>query len=605
MRRLFVAAALCWTACAATTAPRATTPSPSPSPTTPSPAAAATTPAKPFWLEVIATTDTHGHLDATPAETKTPDGPLTVRRGGAALLSGYVAAVRRSNPGHVLLIDGGDLFTGTLASDLTEGQAVIDSMNALGYDAAAVGNHEFDFGPVGPAVTPEAPGDDPRGALRQRAAAARFPLLSANLVETQGSKWSSAFTIKTIDGAKVAIVGGSTDATRATTVADNLVGLQLNRLRDATAAAVREARAAGAAVVVVTVHAGSDCRSNRSLDETSRDDLSRCDPDSELFGLVEHLAKDPATKPNLVIGGHTHKALTAVVAGVPVVQAEPKGRGFAVAAIEVGGGAATGRFRIEPSTYLCSHQVEGSSGCPHSPPSTARWVPAQFRGQPIVPDPAVVAAVTPHLQRARALADQPLGARTSGKLDAIYAHESALGNLVADTLRAAGRADIGVMNGGGIRGDLPAGEVTFGRAFEVLPFHNRLAVVGMKGAQIRRLVGANLRTDRGILSLSGLAVEARCSEGKPAVELRTSDGKPLDDQRVYRIATVDFLVKGGDDFSELEPLSALREKAPLVRDLLIEELKRRKVIDPASLYDKRAPRIRIDGRRPLRCAATP
>src|SRR5205814_1292694 len=83
----------------------------------------------------------------------------------------------------VLLLDAGDMFQGTVESNLGEGAAVVDVMNRLGYTAAAIGNHDFDFGPTGGDATPQQRGDDPRGALRARAAEARFPFLMANVVD--------------------------------------------------------------------------------------------------------------------------------------------------------------------------------------------------------------------------------------------------------------------------------------------------------------------------------------------------------------------------------------------------------------------------------------
>ena len=82
-----------------------------------------------------------------------------------------------------MLVDAGDMFQGTLESNIGEGAAVVRAYNVLRYDAAAIGNHEFDFGPVGPAPAPRTPADDPRGALKARAAEARFPFLAANLVD--------------------------------------------------------------------------------------------------------------------------------------------------------------------------------------------------------------------------------------------------------------------------------------------------------------------------------------------------------------------------------------------------------------------------------------
>src|SRR5438552_10278475 len=125
-------------------------------------------------ISVIATTDLHGGV------------LQRGERGGLALLGGYLRnlrAARARNGGAVLLVDSGDMFQGTLESNLNEGAAVVRAYNGLGYAAAAIGNHEFDFGPAGPKVTPEQPGDDPRGALKARAAEARFPFLAANIID--------------------------------------------------------------------------------------------------------------------------------------------------------------------------------------------------------------------------------------------------------------------------------------------------------------------------------------------------------------------------------------------------------------------------------------
>src|SRR5215468_8826034 len=110
-----------------------------------------------FILSVVETNDLHGGV-------LEHDG-----RGGLALLDGYLhnlRAARARDGGAVLLLDAGDLFQGTLESNLNEGEVVISAYNAMGYDAAAIGNHEFDFGPAGPSVSPQRPEDDARGALK-------------------------------------------------------------------------------------------------------------------------------------------------------------------------------------------------------------------------------------------------------------------------------------------------------------------------------------------------------------------------------------------------------------------------------------------------------
>ena len=115
----------------------------------------------PVTISVVATTDLHGRIESLP------------------WLSGHVAnleAARAGQGGAVLLVDSGDMFQGTLESNLGEGAAVVRGYNALGYAAAAIGNHEFDFGPAGPAHVPGDSGADPRGAIKARAREAQFPL---------------------------------------------------------------------------------------------------------------------------------------------------------------------------------------------------------------------------------------------------------------------------------------------------------------------------------------------------------------------------------------------------------------------------------------------
>ena len=154
-------------------------------------------------ISIVGTNDVHGEISARDD------------RGGLTTISGYVNALRAARDedgGAVLLIDAGDMWQGTLESNLSEGAAVVEAYNALGYAAAAIGNHEFDFGPSGIEAIPEKPGDDPRGALKQRASEASFPMLAANLIdESTGAAvdWPNVrpSTLVEVNGVKVGIIG--------------------------------------------------------------------------------------------------------------------------------------------------------------------------------------------------------------------------------------------------------------------------------------------------------------------------------------------------------------------------------------------------------------
>jgi hypothetical protein len=172
------------------------------------PAARATT------ISVVATTDLHGRIESLP------------------WLSGHLAnlrARRQADGGAVLLVDAGDMFQGTLESNLGEGQAVVRAYNALGYGAAAIGNHEFDYGPVGPPHVPAVPADDPRGALKARAAEASFPFLSANVVEQgrrEALRWRNVLPWVVVErgGARIGVVGGTSMGTPRATHPRNFAG---------------------------------------------------------------------------------------------------------------------------------------------------------------------------------------------------------------------------------------------------------------------------------------------------------------------------------------------------------------------------------------------
>ncbi|MBT8092110.1 MAG: bifunctional metallophosphatase/5'-nucleotidase, partial [Gammaproteobacteria bacterium] len=183
-------------------------------------------------ISIVGTNDVHGELLPY------------ADRGGLVGMSGYVEALRQrraAENGAVLLIDAGDMWQGTLESNIGEGADVVEAYNIMGYTAAALGNHEFDFGPVGPAATPQQPGDDPRGALKQRIAEANFPVLAANLIDEARGKpvdWDNVQPSFMLDvqGVRIGIIGVMTRDALQTTIAANTPGLAVAPLAGTIAA---------------------------------------------------------------------------------------------------------------------------------------------------------------------------------------------------------------------------------------------------------------------------------------------------------------------------------------------------------------------------------
>ena len=546
-------------------------------PTPPQPAT------EPVTISIVGTTDVHGHLEALP------------------VFGGYVQRLRdqRAEDGGVVLVDAGDLFQGTLASNLNQGQAVIAAYGAIGYDAVAIGNHEFDFGPEGPAPTPQDPDDDPRGALKARAAEASFPLLAANLAEEGGGRvaWENtpATTTVEVEGVRVGIIGVTTTSTPFTTIATNFEGLEVWPLLSTVRDRARELREEGAALVVVAAHAGGRC-----FEFDDPDDLSSCDKDHEIFELARELPPDLV---DVIVAGHTHSGVAHRKNGIAIVQAYANGAAFARVDVEVrpDTGDVLG-VEIFPPQVMCEDE-EGARRPAHE------CEEHRYEGEPIAPDADVAAIVAEAEAVAEALRSRALGVTLTEPIERAYASESALGNLFADLMReAASEADVAVTNGGGLRADLPAGELTYGALHRATPFDNQFSLVSLRGEHLAELIRRNLGQSRGILVLSGVKAEARCESGDLAVKLRRADGTPIaaDDELV--VATSDFLAPGGGrgTFGRLDlPADAFRVgEGGVIRDAMAERLEARGgELAPGPYYDPDRPRLAYPGRRPVQCEA--
>jgi 5'-nucleotidase len=546
-------------------------------------AAAASAPPAPsrVVLSVIGTNDLHGRLASLPA------------------LGGYLAnlrAARARDGGAVILLDGGDMFQGTIESNLVEGASVVAAYNALGYAAAAVGNHEFDFGPEGPAPTPQGPGDDPRGALRARAREARFPLLTANLVDegtgrpVEGWENMPPHHVLQTAGVRVGVVGVTTEQTPTTTIAANFRGLRVAPLAATIAEAAARLRRAGVDVVLVAAHAGGRCR---AYDDPH--DLGSCEPDQEIFSVAAAL---PPGIVDAIVAGHTHAIVAHHVHGVPVIESLANGQAFGrvdlVLARDARGAFRVIERRVFPPERLCG--VGAQPAC----------ADVRYEGAPVVPDPAVAALVAPHLEAARRQGEERLGPEVIAPFERRGDRETALGNLLADLMRdlAPGGADVALLNGGGVRAPLDAGPLTYRDVFETFPFDNRFAVLRIDGATLRRVVTANLTADESILSLSGIRVAVTCRGAQAEVRLWRADGRPLRDGDRLRVATSDFVATGGDEILSAvdRALVEMPDDVPNIREALVALLRRRGgALSPDRYLDPARPRWSLPSPRPVRC----
>ncbi len=534
-------------------------------------------------ISILGTNDLHGALERLP------------------VLAGYVAnlrAVREADGGSVLLLDGGDMFQGTLESNTAEGADVVRAYNQIGYTAVAVGNHEFDYGPSGPAATAKSADDDPRGALKARIAEAKFPFVVANILDQktgQPLNWPNVQTSTIVEtaGFIVGIIGASTESTPYTTMPANFVGLQMVKPAQAIVAEASALRARGAQLVIVTAHIGSNCK-----DFADPNNLGSCEQKAELFDVLREL---PHGTIDVFIGGHTHAGVAHRINGIAVIESFSSGRAFGRVDLRIGPSGRVTAVEIHKPRSLCEGEGTGN------PMPVAECKPGDYEGKPVVADPAVQKIVDEAVARAGKLRDEKLGVTLTAVVKRSYGSESAEGNLFTDLMRAARPdAQIAVTNGGGLRADLPAGELTYGQLFEAMPFDNRFALVEVTGEQLRAMVTGNLQKGGGILSWSGLKAVARCKDGKLDIAI-TVGKKPLSDRAKYKVVTSDFLASGGDGLiGKLKlPETAIKPSDAIIRDAIADVLRKRKgTIDPSKLVSPSTRRLDFDGSRPVGCGAT-
>src|SRR5829696_2997257 len=452
--------------------------------TAPAPAAALHAPRRPrpaTLLRIIGTNDFHGALEPRVDSRG-------VRRGGAAYLA---TAIRRARAECVapacesLLVDGGDEFQGTPASNLAFGRPVARLFDRLGYVAAALGNHEFDWG---------------QDTLRARMRDARYVFLGANVRYADGRDvpWIRDDTLIVRGRLKVGVIGLASVITSRTTASKNIVGLQFLAPGPIVDSLARRLRARGADYVIVLAHDGAFC---------DRTGARNC------RGEIIEIARSIREPVDVIVSGHTHSLVNADVNGIPVVQAYSSGS--AIDVIDLG-----------PDTT--THEVRN------------------VIADSLPPDPVVATLVRDAISRVAPIVNRPI-AKIAEELEE-KGPQYPLGNLIADAMRAEGQGDVAVMNNGGIRTGLHAGTATYGELFEIQPFGNLLYRVTVSGAALRAYLERLVARQESRVHVSGLTMtyDSTAAAGARLGTVTLANGAPLDTSAQYRVILNDFMALGGE-----------------------------------------------------------
>jgi 5'-nucleotidase/UDP-sugar diphosphatase len=474
---------------------------------------------KTYSITVMHTNDHHGRF------WKNSDGEY-----GMSARKTVIDGIRRdvaASGGYALLLDGGDVNTGVPESDLQNAVPDFKGMNLLGYQAMAVGNHEF---------------DRPPAVLKMQRDLARFPMLSANIYE-RGERMFAPYKIFLLGGVRVGVMGLTTEDTYKLVHPNNVKNIEFRSVIAEASKVVPELRRQ-ADVVIAATHMGhyEDGRHG-----------TQSPGDVEMARAVNGI--------DLVVGGHTQNPACmkaenvldrAYVPGTPcqpdrqngswIVQAHEWGKYVGRADFEY----RNGEFKLVKYALIpinLKNPVKAADG----KTSLVPYVPE------IAEDKEMLALLSPY----QAFGQEKLGmeigatdARLEGDRAVVRAKPAAMGVLIARAMMDKTKADFAVLNAGGVRDSLAAGKITYKAVLKVQPFGNTVVTVDMSGTEVMDYLNAVAKMSAGSGAFPQFAgIQLVITGG--AVTSATIRNAPLEATKTYRMAVNNFQAAGGDGYPKL------------------------------------------------------
>ncbi|WP_413113986.1 bifunctional metallophosphatase/5'-nucleotidase [Thaumasiovibrio sp. DFM-14] len=445
--------------------------------------------------------------------------------GGMAHLSALINE-ERNKVDTSFLFDAGDIFTGSL-SKATLGALPFDIYAAMGYDTIALGNHEFEYG---------------WEALLDVMYRANFPTLCANIYyKDTDINFARPFTIIERDGVRVGVVGVmGVSAFKSAVMPSHVEELEI---RDSIEVAQKYVDLIRDDVDVMVVLTHQNNTAPMQTDKEVDPEVQRgYDEDWKMAGAM--------TGVDLIIGGHSDNGLIE-----PVQHPDTD----TWVAMTFGQGMHLGKINAQFDTGKKEFTL--------------------LEGKLIHVDSA---NITPNQHVAdvidKARSQFPEFSEVVGSIDSTayrrYYRESNIGNLITDIMRERTGADIAVHNSGSIRYDVGAGDVSFGRLMDVLPFKSKLSTVELTGKEVQELLEYSYELNRGFAQMSG--IETVYDSRKPVnsrLISATVNGVELNESQVYKVAATSFITAGGDGYTVLKNGQNKQVDDALINEVVIDYFK--------------------------------
>lgn len=513
---------------------------------------------KTYKITILHTNDHHGHF------WRSEYGEY-----GLSAQKTLVDGIRRevaAEGGSVLLLSGGDINTGVPESDLQDAEPDFRGMNLIGYDAMAVGNHEF---------------DNPLTVLRQQEKWAKFPFLSANIYQkSTGERLFKPWAIFKRQDLKIAVIGLTTDDTAKIGNPEFFTDIEFRKPAEEAKVVIQELQMNEKPdVMIATTHMGHYDNGNHGSNAPGDIEMARSLPEGALAMIVGGHSQDP------VCMAAENKKQVDYVPGTPCAPDKQNGI-WIVQAHEWGKyvGRADFEFR-NGEMKMVNYQL-----IPVNLKKKVTWEDGKSEHVLYTPEIAenaqMLSLLSPFQNKGKAQLDVKIGAvndRLEGDRSKVRFVQTNMGHLILAAQMARTGADFGVMSGGGIRDSIDGGDITYKSVLKVQPFGNVVVYADMNGKDVTDYLTAvaQMKPDSGaypqFARVSFVAKEGKLNDLK-------INGEPVDPAKTYRMATLSFNATGGDGYPRIDNKPGYVNTGFIDAEVLKEYIQKNSPLD-ASAYE--------------------
>ncbi|WP_438421496.1 5'-nucleotidase C-terminal domain-containing protein [Bacillus siamensis] len=448
-------------------------------------------------LRIISMNDLHGKIDQQYELDLNGDGKPDGTFGRIDYAAAYIKKAKAEKQ-HAFVVHAGDMIGGSSpVSALFQDEPTVELMEDIGFDAGTVGNHEFDEG------TNELKriingGDHPDGKGTSGYDGQNFPLVCANCKLKSGEPFLPPYEIKYVSGIPVAFIGVVTRSAAGMVIPDGIKNITFTDEVKAVNDAAADLKKKGIKAIAVLAHMSAEQNG------------------SAITGEAAKLAGGTDSEIDVIFAAHNHKVVNGEVNGKLIVQAFEYGKAIGIADLELD----------KESKDIVKKSAE-----------------IQYIDQSkIKPDPDAAGILSKYEEKVKPIISEAVG-EAAHDITGGYSNDgdTALGNLIADGMKAKMKSDFALMNGGGIRDGIKKGPITWGDLYNVQPFGNVLTKLEIKGKDLREIINAQISPVYGPdYSISGFSYTWNPETGK-AIDMKIADGTDIQPEKGYTLTVNQFM----------------------------------------------------------------